>query len=309
VVISKISLGTAQLGMNYGIANVNGKPEFKTAINILDFSWKHGINTFDTAPVYGNSEKIIGSFISTLSKKEIEKLIIISKLPKLETKCKILEFDTLYFTIRNQIQNSIKDLGIEKIPIYLIHNLLDLRRYKESLVDCLVLLKKEKLIGSFGVSVYTPQDIYLSLGIKEFNVIQLPINIFDHRFINLGLLKKLKEKNYIVLARSIYLQGLLFIEPKNIPPYLSATKSYIKDLLQISKKYNIKISKLAFLFVRDLPNIDSIIIGSENLNQLAENIQFLNEPPLPEDLKSQIFEKFANIPEKIINPTLWNKFF
>jgi len=61
---SKITLGTAQLGLKYGIANITRKLNFNSAIKILEFSWNNGINIFDTAPIYGNSEDIIGSFIS-----------------------------------------------------------------------------------------------------------------------------------------------------------------------------------------------------------------------------------------------------
>lgn len=57
--ISKITLGTTQIGFDYGIANVSGKLDFQTAIKLLKFAWDNGINTFDTAPDYGNSEEII----------------------------------------------------------------------------------------------------------------------------------------------------------------------------------------------------------------------------------------------------------
>ena len=50
MIISKITLGTAQLGMNYGITNVNGKLDYNAALKILNYAWKNGINTFNTAP-------------------------------------------------------------------------------------------------------------------------------------------------------------------------------------------------------------------------------------------------------------------
>ena len=59
MIISKITLGTAQLGMNYGITNVNGKLDYNAALKILNYAWKNGINTFNTAPWYGNSKKLL----------------------------------------------------------------------------------------------------------------------------------------------------------------------------------------------------------------------------------------------------------
>ena len=57
-------LGTAQFGMDYGIANVSGKPTKKEVFNILSHAWEKGIWKFDTAPGY-SSESLVGEFIST----------------------------------------------------------------------------------------------------------------------------------------------------------------------------------------------------------------------------------------------------
>ena len=54
--LSKLCLGTAQLGMNYGINNETGKPDFSESEKIINTALKGEINLFDTAPEYGNSE-------------------------------------------------------------------------------------------------------------------------------------------------------------------------------------------------------------------------------------------------------------
>jgi len=61
-IADKMVLGTAQFGMDYGIANVSGKPTKKEIFKILLFAWEKGIRNFDTAPGYG-SEKVLGEFI------------------------------------------------------------------------------------------------------------------------------------------------------------------------------------------------------------------------------------------------------
>ncbi|MFW9990208.1 MAG: aldo/keto reductase, partial [Candidatus Odinarchaeota archaeon] len=93
--ISKLALGTAQLGFNYGIANINGKPDKNSAMHILDYAYNNGITTFDTAPVYGNSEEILGEFISKKRKKDHKVPIIISKL-KSFSRMEEHKFETLY---------------------------------------------------------------------------------------------------------------------------------------------------------------------------------------------------------------------
>ena len=304
--LSKITLGTAQLGMNYGIANITGKPDFNSAIEILKFAWKNGINSFDTAPAYGNSEKIIGSFISSLNKEEIKKPVIVSKLPAINIE-KNLTFDKIYSFINKNITLSLKNLKINRIPIYLLHLPSDLYIEDGIIIDCLNQVKSEGLIERFGLSVYNPEDVENSLKFKEINAIQVPINLFDNCLIKMGLLKKLKQNGYIIFARSIYLQGLFFIRPENLPNRLEIAKKYLIKLRKLLKDIEFNIGKLAFLYVRDLPEITSLVIGSENIGQIAENIKLLKEKRLSDDIYQKINEEFNDIPERITNPSLWDK--
>ena len=59
--LSKIALGTAQLGLNYGINNSSGKPSHQEIESILNFALSQGIDTLDTAIAYGDSETVLAS--------------------------------------------------------------------------------------------------------------------------------------------------------------------------------------------------------------------------------------------------------
>jgi aryl-alcohol dehydrogenase-like predicted oxidoreductase len=56
-------LGTAQFGLNYGINNSAGKVNLNEVYNIFEYALENGIQTLDTASVYGNAHEIIGGFI------------------------------------------------------------------------------------------------------------------------------------------------------------------------------------------------------------------------------------------------------
>ena len=58
--ISKISLGTVQFGLEYGVANQEGKPSYQKAVDIVTYARSLGIHSIDTASVYGNSESVLG---------------------------------------------------------------------------------------------------------------------------------------------------------------------------------------------------------------------------------------------------------
>ena len=75
--MARICLGTAQFGMNYGIANQNGIMSQNQVNEIIHFSVSNGIMTFDTAQSYGDAEFKLGNY---LKKGELEEIKIITKL-------------------------------------------------------------------------------------------------------------------------------------------------------------------------------------------------------------------------------------
>ena len=63
---SRLVLGTAQLGMPYGIANKTGQPNMAAAESIVAGVWEGGVREFDTAQAYGESEIVLGKALKSL---------------------------------------------------------------------------------------------------------------------------------------------------------------------------------------------------------------------------------------------------
>ena len=78
--ISKMTLGTVQLGMNYGIANENGQPKEEQSMEMLGAALESGVNSLDTARAYGNSEDVLGHFLAGVENKPF----ITTKVPMIE---------------------------------------------------------------------------------------------------------------------------------------------------------------------------------------------------------------------------------
>src|SRR5690606_40521399 len=53
--------------------------------------------------------------------------------------------------------------------------------------------------------------------LETFDLIQAPLNILDKRLITSGWLQRLRERHIEVHARSIFMQGLLLMEPCERP--------------------------------------------------------------------------------------------
>src|SRR6185436_10886997 len=80
--VSEISLGTAEIGLDYGFKGTAdyGKPDAKASIRLLHSALDHGINLIDTARAYGNSEEVIGqAFEGMTSPPYIASKVFLSK--------------------------------------------------------------------------------------------------------------------------------------------------------------------------------------------------------------------------------------
>jgi len=240
---SKLVLGTAQLGLDYGIANKVGKPKYSKAFKILETAWVNGINTFDTAPAYGDSEKLIGEFINNEDGRA-ERSTIITKLPKRNPNVDLLSF------INESINKSRKNLGGQIIDYYLLHNPSEVKDQK--IIEALFSLKDKGLIVEPGASVYSVEEAEIAIenGLK---VLQVPVNVFDQRFLDDSLLYKFKQKKVTLFARSIFLQGLFFIKPSSLPSFIVEAKPYLELLHSVCEQEGLSIYELALKFISGFP--------------------------------------------------------
>jgi aryl-alcohol dehydrogenase-like predicted oxidoreductase len=296
---NKLVLGTAQLGLNYGIANKTGKPEENKAFEIMKYAVENGISYFDTAYSYGNSEIIIGKFLN-IHKAYKNKINIITKMAPLKKK-KLNEKN-----VNNRFFKSLHRLGQESIYCYMIHDFKDIENNCDEIGKIFLKLKENGYIKKVGVSVYDNFQLIFLLNNFNFDLIQLPISIFDQRLITDNSLLELKKKNIEIYARSIFLQGSLFIEENNLPPKMNKFKDHILRLNEISLKYNLLKEEIALLFVNAINEIDKIIIGVEKIDQLQKNIRILSKSENFNKIKTLInFKDFFIEDTNIIDPRRW----
>lgn len=302
--ISKMTLGTAQLGMKYGIANVTGQPTSESAYKILKSAIDSGINCFDTAPVYRDSEKVIGSFLGKI--RDPSKFpLILTKFPSV-MEVEKWKNSMIEGLVEHTISDSLKRLNLDKIPIYFLHDTFNLTSHGGKILEALLTAKESGLFDHLGVSVYDNDEIMQSLEIPEIEAIQVPFNVFDQRVIKSGLLKRLEKERKMVFARSIFLQGLFFLKTQDLPNKVKSGKKFLFKLNEICNRENLSINQLAFNYVRDFPGITSILFGVDTIDQLIQNVQLLSTPVLLPELKKEIYEIFEDVPLELIDPRRWN---
>jgi aryl-alcohol dehydrogenase-like predicted oxidoreductase len=255
----RLSIGTAQFGFNYGITNLNGKVKINQISKIIKFCNQNKINSLDTAIGYGNSEKILGKF-------SLKNFLITTKLPEIPKS----EKKNPDKWIRNQVINSCKRLKVKKIFCLLLHKPDQLRGDLGSkIMESVKKLKKNGYLKKFGVSVYSVKELSKIIFNFKIDLVNIPLSIVNRDFLTKNYLKLLKKRKIEIHVRSIFLQGIL-LNYKNLKVETLNNSNFFVKWDKWLKKNKISALQACLAFVKEIKEIDKIIIGIDNSEQLRE---------------------------------------
>ena len=138
-----------------------------------------------------------------------------------------------------------------------------------------------------------------------FHAFQIPVNILDMRITNGEGARKLSNK--LVFARSVFLQGLFFMDPLRLKGNLKEIGKYITTLNDIAAEMDISVAQLAATYAMSLQYIDSLAIGADNPGQVIENAKLVDSEPFSPDVLYSIEERLKGAPDWLFMPSLWDK--
>lgn len=292
---SKLVLGTAQLGMDYGIANKNGRPDQEEANEIIRKAWQGGIRQFDTAQGYGESEAALGKAINKLGYSD--KALVISKFdPRLNhlDKKKMSE----------ALDESLARLCIPSLYGILLHReaLLDL--WARGLGHILKDFISQGKVKHIGVSFYSPAGALKATKIKTIEIMQIPANILDRRFEMAGVLDMAFQRQRKIYIRSVFLQGLILMKKNEIPKNMVYARPAIASLEKIADKFGMERGEIAVGYLKNKIPEAHLVFGAESSTQVRKNIHWWKKD-IPAELMAALDGEFPNISEKILRPDLW----
>lgn len=250
---TKIILGTAQFGLDYGVNNLLGQLPEPQVLEVLAYAYAHGIRLLDTAFVYGDSERLIGKFHGVNN----YRFQLISKAPSGDPD-----------TIEGYIHKSLSLLNLSSLHGYLVHDFEWFKRNKH-IWEKLKMLKNQKIIEKIGFSLYYPHEAIelIEQGI-EFDLLQIPFNVFDQRFA--GLLFDLKKRNVEIHARSVFLQGMVFKDPSSLPASFALLSNKLMMLRTAAESAGQSVAEACLRFVLNNNQIDNVVLGVDSLNNLKQ---------------------------------------
>ena len=221
----KLILGTVQLGLSYGINNTTGKPSQAQAFDILDTAFANGITVLDSAEAYGDSLEVIGAY----AKHSGKTFDIISKFKYQPDIAKGR-------TLRDNVRRSLDLLHIAQLEGYLLHSFSE---SDEHLNERLQELKAEKLIKYAGTSVYDNAQLEAALATEAYDIIQLPFNVLDNWQLRGDLLATARARNKQIHIRSVFLQGVFFMDTTALPIYLQPLAPHLRYLQALATDYQL----------------------------------------------------------------------
>ena len=273
---SRLALGTVQFGLEYGINNFEGKPNQVEIGNILNLAYKNNINVLDTANIYGTAEEVLGFY-------DISSFEIITKfLP--ESQNGLFE---------KQFEDSLKKLKVKAVYGLLAHRPMDVVENPE-IWHKMNVQKSNFKVKKIGFSFDT-LDQYFAVFKKSFipDIVQVPFNYFDDRFIN--IIEELKGNGCEIHVRSAFLQGLFFTKMNKLSSFFDEVKELIGNL---QEEYDNLLAAGLLRFVLGNLSVDKVVFGVQKEIELKNILEMLDiAPALPR------FEKKIN--QSILMPSNW----
>jgi aryl-alcohol dehydrogenase-like predicted oxidoreductase len=289
-VINKLILGTAQFGLEYGICNSKGKPSDEIIFEILNIAFDSGVRILDTAVVYGNAHQIIGAYHNSHRSSSFK---VNTKIPK----------GLLVDNYESEIYQYLEDLQISQVNTLMLHSFEDYF-HGEAVKLALESLKKQRLVQQIGVSVYTNDQLTNAINEDLIEVIQLPFNLLDNWQHRGELITKAKERQKEIHIRSVFLQGLFFMNLESTNSVVQKLKSYLCELHQIAAVTGMSIGELAIRYGISFAEVDGMLIGVDEVSQLKNNVILFKKGALGCEIRDKISELIVPFTEWL-NPSNW----
>jgi len=280
--MSSICFGCEPLGgTDWGDVDVDSiKNAIHTALDL-------GVNSFDVAGVYGlglsevRLSKILGN--------RRHDMVIATKgglsWKEPHSGRAIVVKDSSPSAIRRDVENSLRRLRLETLPIFFVHWPDGDTPIRDTFFE-LLQLKNEGKIQSIGCSNFSAEQVMQACSVSQVDYVQMPINILsgplDQNISDICTKNKIKVIAYNVLAKGL-LTGK-YNENSNFPENdrrsrLSLFKAIefrealdrVEELRVEAAENNSSVLQYAINWTLMQKNIFSVVLGIKNSKQIEDN--------------------------------------
>lgn len=295
-VARRICLGTAQLGMDYGVTNTTGRPDDRACEALLSRAIERGVLMWDTARDYGDAEQRLGRFLKNHSRHDEVKIVTKVRPPA--------DVTDLTAWITAELDNCRTITGSEQLEALLLHDPELMEKNGDRVWEAFKIQVDRGAVRRIGASVYDPHESNIALGCEATSAIQLPFNLLDSRAAVHGTLERCQQRNVTVLTRSALLQGAMTLAPSDIPSRLMSLREPLQRLHELLAPLGVAPADIALPYVLSHPQIDYLVIGVDDVIQLDNNLDRAGQQ-IAVDLASQIRNAFTDLDSSVVEARRW----
>jgi aryl-alcohol dehydrogenase-like predicted oxidoreductase len=296
--VSQLALGTAAFGLeNYGIHEPGERSRLSEdqAIGLVRAAVDKGINFFDTARGYGESEAVLGRGLS-----DCPSCII-------ATKVGIAEVTTggtaLTRAVMDSVETSLKALGRDVLDIVQIHNATQDILERGEILDVLEHAREVGKLKFVGASVYGEPAALAAVRSGRVDVLQIALNLLDQRMLA-TVLPEARKNNVGIVARSVFLKGALTDRARLLPDGLRGLSEASDRMREALGETWDSLPRTALRFCLSTPGVHSVLVGLRSLPELAAAIASEEAGPLDNAIVRRTDLLKLN-DDQLLNPSHW----
>lgn len=287
---SKLALGSANFGLDYGVANNSGRISECALSDILSFARGAGVKVIDTAQAYGDSESRIGALCDGSQFNFVTKIGV-------EFKNRALDYNVI-----NSVKESCRRLNQSRLHAVMLHRPeVLLGNQGGEVVRQLHILKERGIVSKLGVSIYSPEILTAITEVIKLDIVQVPFNIFDQQILTSDWSYKLKNSGVEIHTRSAFLQGLLLMKQSNLPEYfIKHWPTHFDAWYEFLSDNRADAMQVALKFALDQDWIDKVVVGVDSASQLKALLK------IEKSSERIVFPQFSCNDANLINPSMWD---
>jgi aryl-alcohol dehydrogenase-like predicted oxidoreductase len=285
--LHRLAIGTAQFGLNYGVSNDRGQVPAEIAAQILRDAKTAGISLVDTAAMYGDAEFVLAE--------------LLAQLPGFRVVTKTISLAGGTSAVVSRARQSSEKFGSLASYALLVHSAADLRSSEgPALWRALLQMRDSGRFAKIGISAYASDDpVYLARRFRP-DIMQVPVSVLDQRLVRSGALATLKCLEVEIHARSVLVQGAVFLDPSALPSILAHAQETLARFRQKLDQRGLTPLQAAIGFPLTVPEIDRVIVGMTGPDELAQIVSVASAPQghLP-------WDELAVEDEVLLDPRKW----
>jgi 1-deoxyxylulose-5-phosphate synthase len=305
VAVTRVILGCGNFGGIGSKPSLFGQGTSKEeAFRLLDAAWDLGVTTLDTADAYGGgrSESFIGEWLRTKGPDVRDEVVIVTKTfnPMSEGADKGLS----RARIRRQVLTSLERLGVERLPLYMAHDF-DPDTPQEETLTAFDELVREGTVGAVGASNFDAERVAEALelsaleGLTRYEWVQNAFSLLEQG--DRQTMFPLCHEHGLGYAPFGPLAGgwltgkyrrgeepptgsRMTLRPEGGEGYRTdATFDALEALEREAGERGVSMAALSLAWLLHVPELTAVVVGPNDVGQLAPVIEALDVRLEPEE--------------------------